>query len=162
MLSIGIFFAAFVMNPRRSECPAKSPVTPALAARRRSIRATSPGSTRRIVSCPRRSKVRNTGPASPVTSSHCSSAATAQSTKLGDVAGNRGTYSSRVFLRGSFFAPVIHTYSLTFEIRNCSTSSATSHSAETPVHTRATAGCYREAPMVPSALPAKSREAARS
>ena len=42
MLSIEIFFlAAFVMNPRRSECPAKSPATPAAAARRRKIRATS-------------------------------------------------------------------------------------------------------------------------
>jgi hypothetical protein len=43
MLSIGIFFfAAFVMKPRRNECPAKLPATQ----RRRRIRATSPGSSR--------------------------------------------------------------------------------------------------------------------
>jgi len=59
MLSIGIFFfAAFVIKPRRSEWPAKSPTTPAIAQRRRRIRATSPGSSRQAVRHPRKSNVR--------------------------------------------------------------------------------------------------------
>ena len=64
---------------RRSECAAKSPATPAAAARRRRTRATSDGSTLFAVRRPRRSNVRKTGPSVPTTSSHCSSAATAQS-----------------------------------------------------------------------------------
>jgi len=110
MLSIGIFFfAAFVMNPRRSEWPAKSPVTPAVAIRRRRIRATSPESSRVAVSCPRKSNVRKTGLAGPTIASRRSSAATAQSSAFVDVAGRRGTKSSRPCFSGPFLALAIQT-----------------------------------------------------
>lgn len=60
----------------RDECPAKSPATAATAARRRRMRATSPGSSRFLVSLPRRSNVRQTGRTTPIVSSQRSRAAT--------------------------------------------------------------------------------------
>ena len=56
-----------------------------------------------------RSNVRNTGPVGPTIASQRSSAATAQSSDLIDVAGSRGTKSSRPFFLGSFFALEIQT-----------------------------------------------------
>ena len=146
MFSIGtFFFAAFVINPRRNECPAKSPATPPAKARRRSTRATSPVSSRCSVSRPRRSSVRNMAPAAPTSSIHRSSAATAHNS----LPANRGTYNSRPFFRGSFFADPIHTYSPASENLKSATSSVSS-------------SLRRKAPAYPSNKSARSRSAGKS
>jgi len=162
ILDCHFFFAAFVINPRRKECPAKAPATPADVARRRSIRATSPESSRVAVSRPRKSNVRKTAAAGPTIASQRSSAATAQSSLSVDVGGSRGTKSSRPFFHGSFFARDPDVASRFREPQLLNVERYQLAPPKTPLHSRAATAPDHAARVGRPASPSGSPAAARS